>query len=152
MLHIALAPAPVACQAIEKGRGRLLVAAVQVIRQPDFPSGPAHESGLDKVVAEDVASQWRLAGQLRQGTVLHEGFDPDDGVVPPVLGITQLPVGQAGGKHRPVDVIGELLYAGDKGVTADRRRGCLKDADIGILLHESDETNQGAAVHDAVCV
>jgi len=82
----------------------------------------------------------------------HEGVDPDDGVVPPVLSITQLPVGQAGGKHRPVDVIGELLHAGDKGVTADRRRGCLKDADIGILLHESDETNQGTAVHDAVCV
>jgi len=62
VLHIALAPAPVACQTIEKGRGRLLVAAVQVIRQPDFPSGPAHQSGLDKVVAEDVTPQWRLAG------------------------------------------------------------------------------------------
>jgi hypothetical protein len=152
MLHIALAPAPVACQTIEKGRGRLLVAAAQVVGQPDFPSGPAHESGFDKVVAEDVTPQRRLAGQLGQGAVPHEGVDPDDGIVPPVLGVTQLPVGQSGRKHGPVDVIGELLHAGDKGFAAGCHRGCLKDADIGILLHESDETNQGAAAHDAVCV
>ena len=153
VLQVALTPAPVALHLLEQRRRRLLVAAGKVEGQPQLPAGASEQRRFDEVVAEDLAAERRLAGQSRQGAVLHERRDANDRVVPPVLTVAELPVVQAGGEHRPVDAAGELLGAA-RTASADRpkpaRSGSRRRA--GAAPSCCTSADERRARHDAVGV
>jgi hypothetical protein len=91
ILQVALAPAPVALEFVEKVRWHFLVAAGQVVGDPHRPAGAPHQRGLDEVVREDFARQGAAARQSRQGAVTDERRDADDRVVAPVVRFAELP-------------------------------------------------------------
>ena len=152
VLKVALAPAAVALEFVQQVRRHLFVAAFEVVSQPDRVPGAAHQRGFHEVVGQDVAAQGRFAGQARQAAVTHEGFDPDDGVVPPELGVPQEPVVQSRRIHGPVGPVGELLGAGDECLASCAGRGRLQDPDVSPALHDAHHAHQGFAGHDRVGV
>src|SRR6185436_18947093 len=85
VLQVALAPAPVTAHLLEQRRRHLLVAAAEVVREPERPPGAAHERRLDEIVAQDLAAERLASRQAGQSTMVHEGLHADDRVVPPVL-------------------------------------------------------------------
>ena len=92
VLQVALGPASVACGVVDHVGRHFLPASAHVGRQPDLVAGAAHECGFDKVVAEDLAAERRLARQRRQIAELGELAQPQDGVVAPVVAFAELPV------------------------------------------------------------
>ena len=100
MLQVALRPAPVARGVVDDVGRDLFPAAAEVRELPHLVTGAAHESGLDEVVAEDIATERRPPGQARQRAVLREGSQAHDGVVAPVVALPDLPVREPGREHR----------------------------------------------------
>ena len=94
VLQVALAPAAVALQLVEQVRRLLLVAAVEVGRQPHLLARAAHQRGFDEIVRQDLAGQAAAAGHRRQRAMAHERLDAQDRVVAPVVRFAELPVGQ----------------------------------------------------------
>ena len=152
VLQVALAPAAVALHGVQQGRRQLLVAARQVVRQPDGPAAAAQQGRFDEVVTEDVATERRAARQARQAAVLAEGLDADDGVVAPERPVAQLPEMQAGGEDRPVGVAGELQHAREQRVLAHRLWQGLDQAHARAGFHHVDQLHQRLAAHHAVGV
>ena len=146
MLQIALTPTPIALHFFQQRRRHLLVTAAQVVRQPERPTGAAHQRRFHEVVAEDLAAERRLAGQLGQSTLFHEGRDAEDRVVTPVLPVAELPEVQAGGEHRPVDAAGELLHAGEERAPITAVGAVWNHAGVGFALHHFDHAHQRLAV------
>jgi len=86
VLHVALAPAAVAFGAVDERGRALLVAALEVGRDPHLPAGPLRmKGGLDEIVAEDAAAEGFATGQVGQAAMIHERLHADDGVVAPVV-------------------------------------------------------------------
>ena len=103
-------------------------------------------------MAQDVAPERPLARKARKLAVAHERLHADDRVVPPVLGVAELPPVESGGEHRSVDVVGELLGARDERLPVHSRRRGLQDADIGAPLHDLHDPDHRRPLHDAVRV
>ena len=152
MLQISLAPAPVALQLIDERRRHLFIASREIIRQPDSPAGPAHQSGFHKIMAQYGAAQGRLAGKLRQPAILHKRVDADDGIVPEVLGVPELPEMKTGRQDGTVHMVGKLLQPGDKRFAVYRPGNRLQNPDIRPRLHGGDHSYNRFARHDAVGV
>src|SRR5215472_12254399 len=89
-------------------RRYLFPAAAEVRELAHLVAGAAHEGGLDEVVAEDLATERRPAGEPRQRAVLREGSQPHDGVVTPVVALPDLPEREPGGEHRALQPCAEL--------------------------------------------
>ena len=53
MLQVALAPAAIALDVLSQIRRQSFVTAIQIVSEPDFPSGVSHQSRFDEVVAQD---------------------------------------------------------------------------------------------------
>src|SRR3954447_22902933 len=115
VLEVALRPAPVTgCVVDDVGR-HFLPASGHIGSQPDLVAGPAHEGGFDEIVTENLATERWLARQLRQGAELGELAQPQDGIVPPVVAFTELPVNEAVCQHGAVETGGELDEAREQG-------------------------------------
>src|SRR5262249_59759271 len=99
VLQIPLTPPAVALELVEERRGRLLVAALEIVGDPDLEACPPHQGAFHEVVAEDLAAEGRPARQPAQAAVPHEGVDPEDRVVPPVVALAELPEAQTGREH-----------------------------------------------------
>src|ERR1700734_2753313 len=102
MLHIALAPAAVTLQTGQQMGRRFLVTALKIISLPYFKAAPAHQGGLNGVVAENPPSQRPKFRQFVQGAILHEGAQADDGIMTPIGAVPQLPEIRPGREHRPI--------------------------------------------------
>ena len=152
MLQVALTPAAVAHDRVGEGRRALLVAAAETHGHADLPAGPAHQGRLDEVVAQDMAAERPLAGEVRQAGGAGEGGDADDGVVAPVIALGARPPGDAVGDQRAVEAAGELFGAGEKAVAVDDHRHGLQDAEARVALHGPGQTRQGVALHQAIGV
>ena len=103
MLEVSLAPPTVPLQFVQEGGRSLHVAPPEVIGEPYAVPRPAHQGGFHEIVAQNVPSEGSPARQPGKLAVLHEGFDPDNGVVSPVLGVAELPEVKAGGEHGAVE-------------------------------------------------
>ena len=57
MLQVALAPAPVALRVFDHRLRGLLVAALQIVGQPDLPVRLEQQRGLDEIVAQNLAAE-----------------------------------------------------------------------------------------------
>src|SRR5207247_9633950 len=152
VLQVPLAPAAVALHLREQRRRRLLVAAPEVVGEPEAPPRPPHEGGLHEVVAQDLAAERLPPRQPRERAVLREGLDADDRVVPPVLAVAELPVVESGREHRAVHAARELLQAREQRACVHGRGGGLDHADARVALHELDEADERLAGHQAVGV
>ena len=111
MLHVSLAPAAVALRVLDHRLRRFLVAAFQVVSQPDLPIGLEQQRGFHEIVAENLAAERFAPGQLRQVAMLHERLGADDGVVPPIIAEGLRPKIQPGDENRRVEAVGKLLDA-----------------------------------------
>ena len=69
MLEIALAPAAITLGIFDHALRRLLVAALEVVHEPDLPVLTEHQGGFDKVVTEDMAAKRLAAGELGEVAV-----------------------------------------------------------------------------------
>ncbi len=83
---------------------------------------------------------------------LGEGLHPDDGVVPPVVGVVAGPPGHAPRQHRTIEATGELLGAGEEAVTVHHNGRRLDKAQARLGVHRGGQTGQGPALHQAVGV
>src|SRR5262249_60422429 len=101
VLEIALAPSPVTLELVQKGRGRLLIAAIEIRRDPDLPPGAPHQRTFDEVMAQDLAAERRASRPPSKTAVPHEGLEPKDGVVTPVVALAELPETTTRRAHRP---------------------------------------------------
>ena len=135
MLQVALAPPPVPGGEIDEGGRALLVAALQVRKHVDGPSGAPNEGCLHEIVAHDVTAERRLAGERRHAAMRRESPRPDNRVVTPVIAFTAGPDGKAGGYDRTVDLCRELLEPREQRVAIDDEREGLDDARIRVRLH-----------------
>src|ERR1044071_4257062 len=111
VLHVSLAPAPVALQVVEERRRHLLVAAPEIAREPDFPAGASHKSRLDEIVAHDLAAERRPAGKTAESAILDERLDAETRVGPPRGVSAERPVREPRRKHRAIEASSELLRA-----------------------------------------
>ena len=153
VLQIALAPAAVARREIDQRGRALLVGAAERRQHVDRIAGAADQRRLDEIVAEDVAAERRLAGQVRQAAMVGEGARADDRVVAPVIAVAAHP-GAAGptAMTGPGDARRELLHAREHRVAVDDQRQALDDAGVGIGLHRRGEPDDRLAGHHAVGV
>src|SRR5690606_29042605 len=78
MLEAPLRPAAVAAAEIREVAGHALAAPAQVGQEPDAPSRSSQERRLDEVVAQDLAAEWRRAGQDRERAVPDERLEAED--------------------------------------------------------------------------
>ena len=152
VLEVPLAPAPVAFHLVDQRGRRLLVTAADPIGQPHLVACAADQGGLDEVVAQDIPAEGPPAREPWQLAPAHEGLDADDGVVPPVLSVAQLPEVLAGREDRPVQAVGELLHSRDQGLAVHPLGGRLENPDPGVPLHGVDHAHPGLPGHDAVRV
>src|SRR5206468_10095659 len=132
VLEVPLTPAAVAPHLLEQRRRHLLVAALEVVGEPERPPRAAHERRLDEVVAQDLPAERLAAREARQRAVVHERLDTDDRAVAPVLPVAELPEVETGGEHRPVDAARELLHAREPRAAVDRRPRRLDPPHVGI--------------------
>src|SRR4051812_11832280 len=119
MLHVALAPAPVALELVDQRRRALFVAAGEIAGEPDFPARASHQRRFDKVMAHDLAAERRPAPQAGKAAVLDKRLDAENRVMAPVGALAQLPIMETGGEHRSVGVVRELLHAGEERFAID---------------------------------
>ena len=87
VLQIALTPAPVARGEVDQRGRAFLEAAAERRQHVDRPAGAAHQRRLDEIVAEDMAAERRLAGQVGHAAMVGEGAGADDRVVAPVIAV-----------------------------------------------------------------
>ena len=73
VLQVALAPAPVARREIDERGRALLVAAGERRQHVDGPAGAPDQRRLDEIVAQDVAAEGRLAGEVGMPQCAREG-------------------------------------------------------------------------------
>ena len=85
VLQIALAPAAVALRVFDHVLRRFLVAAFEIVGEPDLPVFLEQQRGLDEIVAQNLAAERLASRQMRQVAELHERLGADDGVVAPVI-------------------------------------------------------------------
>src|SRR5262245_16294020 len=146
------APPPVALELVDEVGRHLFIASGQIVGNPYGPPGATHERGFDEVVGKYLAGQRTASGKAAQRAVAHERGDPDDRVVPPVMGFAELPEMQARGVHRTVDAARELLDSRIQRIAACGPRGGLYDARTGVGFHQPHEVLQALAAHYAVRV
>src|SRR5262245_57309729 len=152
VLKIALAPSPVALQLVQKRRRRLLVAAIKIPRDPDFPPGAPHQSALDEVMAQDFAAQRGAPRQSTEAAVPHEGLEPKDRIVTPVVALAELPETKARREHRPIGSAGELLHPREQRLPTDHPGNRLHDSGLWMLVHQPYEPDERSSRHDTVGV
>src|SRR5271169_4749937 len=99
VLQISLAPAALALGVFNHGLRRLFVTAFEVVGKPNLPIFARHERGLDKIVAQNLATERLVSGKLRQVAELHEWFGADDGVVSPIISQIERPIIQSRDEH-----------------------------------------------------
>src|SRR3954449_10138336 len=85
VLQVALAPAAVALRITDDVLRNLLVAAFQVVSEPDLPVLLQQQRGLHEIMAENLAAEWLAPRQMRQVAILHERFRADNRVVAPII-------------------------------------------------------------------
>src|SRR5580704_6281784 len=122
MLQVPLRPAPIAPRVIDHVRRHLFPAAAELGQLTDLVASAAHESSLDEVVAQDLSAQRWFSGQARQCAVTRERSHPYDGVVPPAIAVTELPVCEPGGEHRALQPGTELDETAEEALAPDRQR------------------------------
>src|SRR5262245_50223307 len=152
VLEIALTPSPVTLELVQKGRRRLLVAAVQIRRDPDFPPGTSHQRTFDEVMAQEFAAERWASRQTSEPAMPHEGLEPKDGVVTPVVALAELPEAKTCREHRAVRAACELLHPREQRLATDHPRDRLHDSGLRVVIHQPYETNEGRARHDAIGV
>ena len=148
--QVALAPPPVAFQLIDQVGRHLLVAARQIVGDPYRPAGAAHQRCFDEIVREDFAGERTTPRQASERAMAHEGRDANDGVVPPVMRLAQLPVVQSGSEERTVDAGRELLHPRVQRVAASGARRRLNDARVGVRFADAHQRRDACAAHHAV--
>src|SRR5690606_41992179 len=84
MLKISLGPARIPGQLIHQGRMGLLMTIGQFRFKPDLVPCSSHKGGLNKIMAGDAAAEYTRTTQPAKAAVAHEGFHPDNGVMPPI--------------------------------------------------------------------
>ena len=150
VLEISLAPAAVPLEVIDQRGWRFLVSPLQIPRQPDLPSSLDHQSGLDKIVAEDFPAERFLAGQRRKFAEFRKRLDADQRVVTPITALAELPEIQSANEHRTIQAHRKLLQARENRLTADQLRRCLQDPQPGTDVHDLRHRNNVASLHQAV--
>jgi hypothetical protein len=143
VLQVAVAPAAIALQLGEQVRRHLLVAAVELVGDPDLPAGAPHQRGLDEIVRHHLARERARAGQRREARNGHERRPAQDRVVAPVVRFAELPEAHPGGEERPVGARRELLDAAVQRLVADRARRGLDDAGVGDALPSAAPASSG---------
>ena len=101
-------------------------------------------------MAQNLAAEGRRSRQSRQGAILREGAQPQDGIVAPVVALAELPESQAVRQHRAVESNRKLQQACEQRLAAGQQRQCLDDADIRVRVHQLRQRHQRLAGHDAV--
>src|SRR5947209_8625453 len=96
VLKIALAPPAVPFGVVDHRGRTFLVSALDVMREPDRPSGFADERGFDEIMRKNAAAKRLASRQSRQRTMLHERFHANDGIVTPIIAVALLPIIEAG--------------------------------------------------------
>src|SRR5687767_9240246 len=114
MLQITLTPAPIPFELIGKSRRRFFIAAAQVMNHPDFPTSPAHQRGLDKVMAENFSAQRRVPRQTRKAAMLDEWRSANNRIMAPIVTLTQLPETLACRQHGTIGPARKLLQPSKK--------------------------------------
>ncbi len=150
--QVTVTPATVTLKFVEQVRRQLFVTARQVVGNPHAPAGTAHQRSFNEVVGQDRTGERALARQRRQGAVVDERLHADDRVVTPVVGFTQLPEVQTGGKQRAVHAGGELLHPRIQGIHARRTWRGLDDPGVRRGFHQAHQTGQALAAHHRVGV
>src|SRR5258708_40277459 len=102
MLQIALAPTAIACDEVDQRGRRLLEAATEIRGQVHGVARPAHEGGLDEIVAEYVTAQRRRSRQVREPAVHFEGCYTNDRIVSVVIAFATLQTSQACAQSRTI--------------------------------------------------
>ncbi|MNB90822.1 hypothetical protein D3C75_378860 [compost metagenome] len=150
--QVTVTPATVALQLIQQVRRQLFIGARQVVGNPHPPTGTTHQRRFYEVMRQNRTGKRAFARQRGQRTVLNERLHADDGVVPPVVGLAQLPEVQARSKQRPVDAGRKLLATRIQSIHARRLRRGLDDPGIRVGFHQTHQPGQTVAGHHGVGV
>ena len=152
MLQVPLCPTAVSCDEICKRGRATLKGALQGGRQMHFPAGPAQECCFDEVVAEDVATQWRFAGKLRQSRRLCECVCSDDRIMTSVVASGPMPRGQSRREELTIVTAGKLLQPREASHTSHEARHGLNQTCAGVRLQSVRQTQHDIGGHNAVSV
>ncbi len=137
VLHVALAPAQIAPDEFEQGRGILLEALILERQHPHLVAGAPHQHRLDLVVAEDLRAA--LFRQRLQIAMRHEGGETQQRVVTPIGPAVGLPPRAADGVGAHAEAHAELEHAGEGAGRRQADDEALHDAELGIALHDAHE-------------
>src|SRR5437667_1911786 len=84
--------------------------------------------------------------------MLQKSPNAENGVVSPVIALSQLPEAKAGAEHRSVNAARKLLHAGKHRLAVNYGRSRLNDAGLRMIIHHRGQAHHGLAGHDAVGV
>ena len=152
MLQVPLAPAAVALGMVNDVFGGFFIAALQVIIDPHGPARAGQQGGLDIVMAQDMATEGRLARQFRQGAAFGKGAHADDGVMPPERPGAALHHRKAPREDRRIEGSGELHGPAKARPCPDHHGQGLQQAKVGHSLDPAHHLDHGVAFHQAVGV
>ena len=96
-----------------------------------------------------AAERW-LAWEVGQTSMIDECFGANDGIVPPIITIAKMPVGQAGGKDGSIDAGRKLVGTRKEGLPIHHERQGLDETCITRGFHRSDELDECLACHQTV--
>ncbi len=148
--QVAVTPAAVTLQFIQQVRRQLFIRSRQVVGNPHPPTGTTHQRRFHEVMRQNRASERAFTRQRCQRTVLDERLHADDSVVPPVVGLAQLPEMQTGSKQRPIYAGCKLLAARIQRVHARCFWRRLDDPGIRVGFHQTYKASQAVTGHHRV--
>src|SRR4029453_3000990 len=119
---------------------------------PDIPPRTSHQGPFDEVVAQDFPAEGRAPWQSPETAVPHEGVEPKNGIVTPVVALAQLPEAKARREHWPIGAACELLHPSEQRLATDHPGNRLHDSRLGVSVHQPYEAHERRARHDAVGV
>ena len=150
--QVTVTPAALTLEPIQQVRRQLFVRSRQVVGDPDAPASTTHQRRFHEVVRQNRPCKRTFTRQRSQRTVLNERLHADNGVVTPVVRLTQLPEVQTSGKERPVDAGCKLLAARIKRVHTGRFWRRLDNPRVRVGFHQTHQTAQAVAAHYGVSI
>ena len=152
ILHIALTPADIAADELERVRRIVFIRPAFDRHDANFVASAPHQRRFDLIMGKDRPPERRAAHQHRQVASLVERLNPHNRVMPPIRPAVGRPPGLphgVGAHAKPHAKLKDPRKCRMRGRSDDQ---ALENANLRIGLHDADEIDDGLARHQAVGV
>ena len=150
VLKVALTPATVALNMVDKRLRCLFVTAPDTRQKAHAPASPTQQTSFDEIVAHDELRPSAPPLEIGQTGAGRKGRGADDRVVTPIVAFMPGETGDAFGESRAVDARSKLLHPAKNRLRPDKLRKTLDQASARVTGQRVGQAHNGATGHQAV--